>query len=33
MVPFGGESLGVFASARAYPVEGIFDGFPVQDAE
>ena len=32
MVPFGGQSLGVFACALAYPLEGIFDGFPVQDA-
>ena len=32
MVLFGGESLGVFALALAYPVEGVFDGFPVQDA-
>ena len=32
MVPFRGQGLGVFAPALAYPVEGIFDGFPVQDA-
>ena len=32
MVPVGGESLGVVACALAYPVKGIFNGFPVQDA-
>ena len=32
MVPVGSESFGVFALALAYSVEGVFDGFPVQDA-
>jgi hypothetical protein len=32
VLPFPGEYPGVFAFALAYSVEGIFDGFPVQDA-
>ena len=32
MFPFPSECQGVFAFALAYSVEGIFDGFPVQDA-
>ena len=31
MVPVGGQGLGVVALALAYPVQGVFDGFPVQD--